>query len=63
MYTNEPLPEGNFDEKNLLGGEACLWGESNDDTTLHNKAWPRTAAVGERLWSAKNITDVDAGKI
>ena len=33
-----------------------------DSTNLLTQAFPRTAAVGERLWSARNVTEVyDAG--
>jgi len=34
-----------------LGGEACLWTEMSAESSVDAKVWPRTAALGERLWS------------
>lgn len=39
-----------------------MWGEYVDSTNLVSRLWPRSCAVGERLWSSKDTRDVnDAG--
>ena len=44
----------------ILGGEAAIWAENYDDLTVEARIWPRTYAVGERLWSAESLTDEDS---
>eukprot|EP00096_Caligus_rogercresseyi_P002999 TRINITY_DN1548_c0_g1_i2.p1 TRINITY_DN1548_c0_g1~~TRINITY_DN1548_c0_g1_i2.p1 ORF type:complete len:625 (-),score=121.67 TRINITY_DN1548_c0_g1_i2:79-1749(-) len=58
VYDNSPrglyrrFPDYNKEnEESILGGEACMWTEQVDETTLPGKLWPRGSALGERLWS------------
>ncbi|XP_053148614.1 beta-hexosaminidase subunit beta isoform X2 [Hemicordylus capensis] len=59
-YSVEPLEFLGWKLKKdlVLGGEACLWGEFVDATNLTPRLWPRASAIGERLWSNKNVTDI-----
>lgn len=55
FITIDPLsPE---EEINLLGGEACMWTEMADGITIESRIWPRAAAVAEKLWSPRVLTD------
>ncbi|MDT7687542.1 MAG: hexosaminidase [Acidobacteriota bacterium] len=62
-YLNDPLPEGSgLSEKeaaHVLGGEATMWGEWVSPETIDSRIWPRTAAIAERLWSPREVRDVD----
>ena len=53
----DQLPEA--ERARILGGEATLWSEFTTPQTVDSRIWPRTAAVAERLWSAREVNDVD----
>jgi hexosaminidase len=46
------------EEARILGGEACMWGEYISQENIDSRIWPRMAAIAERFWSPRNVTDV-----
>jgi hexosaminidase len=44
----------------ILGGEACMWSEYVSPETVDSRIWPRMAAIAERFWSAREVTDVNS---
>jgi hexosaminidase len=62
-YQADPIPLNTSltaeEAKHILGGEATMWGEWVSPETIDSRIWPRTAAIAERLWSPRNVTDVE----
>jgi hexosaminidase len=65
-YLNYLLPASTHyaidpgDATGVLGGEACMWAEYVSQETEDSRIWPRMAAVAERFWSQKSVTDVNS---
>jgi hexosaminidase len=62
-YVADPIPANSTlspeEAKHILGGEATMWGEYVSAETIDSRIWPRTAAIAERLWSPRAVTDID----
>ena len=62
-YVVDPLPADTAlsaeEQKRVLGGEATMWAEWVSPETIDSRIWPRTAAIAERLWSPREVNDVD----
>ena len=62
-YLNDPAPADSQltteEENRILGGEATSWAELVTPETIDSRIWPRTAAIAERLWSPRNVRNVE----
>jgi hexosaminidase len=62
MFLADPVPADTKltadQQKLILGGEVCMWGEQIVPETVDSRVWPRTIAVAERFWSAQSDRDV-----
>jgi hexosaminidase len=56
---NGEIPLTLQEQSLILGGEAQMWSETVTPEMLDGGLWPRTAAIAERFWSARNVRDVD----
>lgn len=62
-YVADPVPANSTltpdEARHILGGEATMWGEWVSPETIDSRIWPRTAAIAERLWSPRDVTDIE----
>jgi hexosaminidase len=62
-YLVDPLPQTTDlspeQQALILGGEACMWMEQTSPVDIDSRVWPRTASIAERLWSPRNVSDID----
>jgi hexosaminidase len=62
-YLVDPLPQANTlspeEQARILGGEACMWDEQTTSQDIDSRIWPRAAVIAERLWSPREVNDVD----
>ncbi|KAL6909977.1 hypothetical protein ACP4OV_001235 [Aristida adscensionis] len=65
FYMNEPLTNiSNPEQQRLvLGGEVCMWGEHIDASDIQQTIWPRAAAAAERLWTPIEKVAKDARSV
>ncbi|KMT14684.1 hypothetical protein BVRB_4g074520 [Beta vulgaris subsp. vulgaris] len=56
FYMNEPLTNisNPKQQKSVIGGEVCMWGEHIDASDIEQTIWPRAAAAAERLWTSSD---------
>ena len=62
-YLVDPIPADSTltaeEAARVLGGEATMWAEWVTPETIDSRLWPRTAAIAERLWSPREVRDVE----
>ena len=62
-YMVDPLPHASGlspeQQAHILGGEACMWTEQTSPQDIDSRIWPRAAAIAERLWSPRDVSNVD----
>ncbi|XP_005093305.1 uncharacterized protein LOC101855238 [Aplysia californica] len=61
-YNCDPVDQSygyHIDEKKVLGGEIAFWSEYFSNENLIPLMWPRASAAAERLWSSKDVKNLD----
>ncbi len=62
MFLDDPIPADTKltaeQQKLILGGEICMWGEQIHPETVDSRVWPRSLAIAERFWSPQADRDV-----
>jgi hexosaminidase len=62
FYETEPFTNitDAAEQRLVIGGEVCMWGETADPSNVLQTIWPRAAAAAERLWSPVEFTSKGA---
>jgi len=62
VFLADPIPADTKltpdQQKLILGGEICMWGEHINAETVDAEVWPRSLAIAERFWSPQSDRDV-----
>lgn len=62
-YLIDPRPDSLHltpeEKTKILGGEATMWAEWVTKENIDSRIWPRTAAIAERLWSPRDVNNID----
>jgi hexosaminidase len=65
-YNVDPIGEVQLTKEErarILGGEATMWSELVTPLTIDSRIWPRTAAIAERFWSPKTVSNSENMKL
>ena len=62
MYHEDPRAGVHGNTEQIIGGETCMWSEKIDLSNLLATVWPKASTVAERLWSHKDVRDVQTAK-
>ncbi|GKV32786.1 hypothetical protein SLEP1_g41365 [Rubroshorea leprosula] len=65
FYMNEPLKNitNSKQQKSVIGGEVCIWGEHTDGSDIEQTIWPCAAAAAERPWIPYDKLDEDPSEV